>query len=551
MGWKDLGWSKRDRKSGSGIVPWYASGQTAKNWFQSSREHYQNYWRPKFVQPNAAALIQDGWTQSQGTDAAQASWDEKQSTDKQIFADAVDAGDFFSTCFEQNLAFADYTSRPLKAEFIKQIVMSPEFAGLRFQSRFDVAASHLGAVALAKIYKSLRDQEDQFSGQGDGSQGGQEGQDQGQDQDGQDGQGDGQSDQSDGKSNKPIPKKMQDQIRKLANDAIKAAQSEIQTGRELARSFGMDSIGRGQGVPSKLEIQKFIRLYGRLRKNKWLRNVVEFAGRLQKIAKSRAKAKTLYGADQYGGNTLGDDVGRLASEEMAALGMDETEIDVLTRISDEEAHCVQLVGRAEAGKGPILLAVDNSGSMGDHGSDAMTLYDKAVAIALTVAWIARSQRRWVGLYSFTSGTPHRKLILDPTRRRSEDGADLADWITKFDNGGTDDYVITQTIPADVDAGLLGRVRGKADLLVLSDGAISSSQNSEDTIRDVTQWKEKHDIRIKLIRVGGGTVKTKEDKENWTEYLKRTTVGAVSNEIIVAPDITEDSDAAEAVFSLQD
>ena len=55
----------------------------------------------------------------------------------------------------------------------------------------------------------------------------------------------------------------------------------------------------------------------------------------------------------------------------------------------ERIRMVELCAKAMAGKGPVIVCTDESGSM--HGEKNHT----SKALALAMAWVARRQKRWV------------------------------------------------------------------------------------------------------------------------------------------------------------
>ena len=78
--------------------------------------------------------------------------------------------------------------------------------------------------------------------------------------------------------------------------------------------------------------------------------------------------------------------------------------------------------KSPVGKGPIIITIDESGSM--QGEKAHT----AKALALALAWIARQQNRWCALIAYSGDSGERLLALPP--RRWNESA-LADWLTAF------------------------------------------------------------------------------------------------------------------------
>jgi uncharacterized protein with von Willebrand factor type A (vWA) domain len=112
---------------------------------------------------------------------------------------------------------------------------------------------------------------------------------------------------------------------------------------------------------------------------------------------------------------------------MAKLAMPEFEDDTLRRLVEKQVMCREYRATEPVGKGPIVVVVDESGSM--HGEKIHT----AKAMALAMAWIARQQRRWCALIAFAGGKEGRLLTLPPARW---DENALADWLTAFLGGGT-------------------------------------------------------------------------------------------------------------------
>lgn len=479
---------------------YYSKSYGGGSWFQGARRKTLDYWRPKFVQPDAAAFVQDGWTQRQGDSAVLRD-------QGKTFFDSRDAGDFFSVAFEPHPEFAHKTSRPMKREFCKFVMMHPQYAALRSQTRLDISSSHVAAVTLGELYKQFKSQEEEK-----GKQPGQPG--------GKGGEGKG---GMPGGSGGELTEDEKKALEQAAGQALEKAQQDLTDGRELGYAFGTKA-GTGTGTPSELDTQIFLDLHAKYKANKSLQEMVKYAGRMRHIARARQKGRVKYGMDSVGGVETGDSIERLLPEEMLGLGVEDMELDTLQRVIENEALCLEPIGTNEAGYGPIILAVDESGSMSG------TKFTQAMAIALTVAFIARLQRRWVGLYTFQSGPHTRRVILDPNKAKADDAEKLMKWITCFEGGGTDAEVVTSVIPDQVDKGLLGRVRGKADLLVISDGCFEGSVNKE----RFQKFKKDHQVRVKGLIVG------------------TTDLGALAylaDENHLAPTMDEKSSIAEAVFNL--
>ena len=74
------------------------------------------------------------------------------------------------------------------------------------------------------------------------------------------------------------------------------------------------------------------------------------------------------------------------------------------------------------GKGPIIICLDESGSMIGERNHA------AKALALALAWIARQQKRWCALIAFSGESGERIL---PLPLGKWDEVALMDWLESF------------------------------------------------------------------------------------------------------------------------
>ncbi len=131
----------------------------------------------------------------------------------------------------------------------------------------------------------------------------------------------------------------------------------------------------------------------------------DLAGRFRRVAQSKQRMKAAHGLDDVVGVEPGGDISRLLPSELARIAVPELELDALRRFAERQALCLARSSTEPAGKGPVIVAVDKSGSM--HGDKAHT----AKALALALAWVARRQRRWCALVAYSGETGERLLPL--------------------------------------------------------------------------------------------------------------------------------------------
>lgn len=259
--------------------------------------------------------------------------------------------------------------------------------------------------------------------------------------------------------------------------ALKTAKEEVDAAAGMAHACGM-----GDGVSgSPLDPRRVGALYRRVKDNPKLRRIVELAGAFRRVAAARQRTKPSHGYDDMVGVTLGDDVGRLVGSELSQIALPELADDVMRRLVEKQAVVREHRSMEPAGRGPVIVVVDESGSMG--GSKIET----AKAFALAVAWVAKQQRRWCGLVAFSGNSGHRLLALPPGRW---DESAVADWLVGFIGGGSCRDVPLVEMPEFYRQ--LGAPHRKTDVLFVTDAICSV----EPRIRDAfLTWKATVGARV--------------------------------------------------------
>src|SRR4029077_2406987 len=135
----------------------------------------------------------------------------------------------------------------------------------------------------------------------------------------------------------------------------------------------------------------------------------------------------------------------------------ELELDTLRRLVERQCMMRDMRSSEPVGKGPIVVSVDESGSMA--GDKAHT----AKALALALAWIARRQRRWCGLVAYSGDSGERLLTLPPGRW---DEAVLGEWLSAFIGRGSSLDIPVREIPEFYRR--LGAPAGITDLVFITD-----------------------------------------------------------------------------------
>jgi hypothetical protein len=151
------------------------------------------------------------------------------------------------------------------------------------------------------------------------------------------------------------------------------------------------------------------------------------SARMARRAVERVPAETV-------GVTLGGDPARLIPSELAALRHPVLRRAALVRLVEGRATVWDRRDRPRADRGPVVVSVDESGSMGDP-ADPVSEIVMAKAIALAVATLAAAEGRPCVLSSFGYDSEWRAISSD--RRGRFDPRKLADWVGQSYGGGTD------------------------------------------------------------------------------------------------------------------
>lgn len=430
---------------------------------------------PDRVAPPAAAgptaLVVDEWGLRRGRDlVAESDRLRKAGTDE------FEAADFFTVAFDPDPQLRAACVDARRREFLARLLDTPEYHGLHAATRLDDTAAAIAAAHFAEEFARLRKEDEE----------------------------------------KPAAADLGREVAALraAGRAVAEADKEVSELHEASTALGM-----GPGSPGSGDPKVVAALFRRVRSDPSLRRICELAGRFRRVAQSKQRLKTSHGLDDVVGVEPGGDVGRLLPSELARLVLPELELDTLRRVAERQATCREYHAVEPVGKGPILVTVDESGSM--SGEKVHT----AKALALALAWIARRQRRWCGLIAYSGDIGERLLSLPPGRW---DESALADWLTAFLGRGSTLDVPVRELPDYYRR--LGAPPGVTDVVMITDARASIPA---DVAAAFNAWRRSVRARVVTLVVGG----------------EPGDLGSVSGELHRVPALAADGDAVGGVLSI--
>lgn len=274
---------------------------------------------------------------------------------------------------------------------------------------------------------------------------------------------------------------------KSCSKAVGEAGETVQTARDAAAGLGMGA--NGQGIDPKALAE----LYTRIRGDDFLKQLMRMAGRMRTLCQTLQRTKTQHGRDDTVGVELAGDVARLVPSELAQLacGIPELELLALDRVARKQAMCRKYRAIEPLGRGPIVVVVDESGSMDGEPIIA------AKAIALALAWLARQQRRWIALVGFSGGTEGTRVAFPPGEMDQEI---LLEWLTHFYGGGTTLDVPLHEVPHVYWPEFMatGMKRGRTDVVLITDAQVNAP---DEMIDRYVAWAKAEQVRTYGIVIG--------------------------------------------------
>ena len=199
------------------------------------------------------------------------------------------------------------------------------------------------------------------------------------------------------------------------------------------------------------------------------KRVVEIAGRLTATARAKRASRTEYARSELVGVEPTDKIQRILPSEMLNLTSPLGTAVLFRKLVERNAMGYSMKGDEKVGKGPIVLMIDQSGSMqGDKD-----IWAKGISLALLDA--ARSEKRAFGVILYDDGVIKSQLFTDPDKA---DPNEILDLLSTYPNGGTEFSAPTNLALDWIQDAATGSKIKKADIVHVTDGSASTSGAEE-------------------------------------------------------------------------
>jgi uncharacterized protein with von Willebrand factor type A (vWA) domain len=315
-------------------------------------------------------------------------------------------------------------------------------------------------------------------------------------------------------------------IRLAARQGMAEALDEAEAIQNAIAAFGggYSTSDGGSGTSREMTAQEKIELAMRVVRSPRLKLIAEMCGRFTRIAMSVQKTRVNHPPSEITSITIGNDLAHLLPGEVALLGDPDLEDLFYLRFAERRLLQYELEGRESEGRGPIILALDESGSMSEPlGGVVKEAWSKSVMLGLLA--IARRQKRDLAVIHF-SGPNQLRTSVFPKGESAPLG--LIDAVEFFFGGGTVFEPWMEEAARLVDQDQFDR----ADVIVVSDGLASISARTE-----AEWWKTKAERKMRCYGVLIGT-------DHGTDAL-----GRISDAVMTLDNLKQDIDVLETIFSI--
>lgn len=399
------------------------------------------------TEESPTVLRVDRWTQRTGVRVA-VQWEEAgvegiTKDDHALVSDAIE------TLLSSAPKFAERPVDQWRARWWKQLTESPECAALRARTVSKPALAEIAAAELAAQWMAYVAEQPA----------------------------------PDDPNHEETPRESVHRIRST-RDALKDAAEAA----EAAEGLGA---GLGLGTETSLDAAKMANYTRRLRQSMNLASIMKMAGRFIARAQQLQRQRADLPGMEITGVELSGDLARLLPIESSLIAGAVPELEPLAmlRVAQRRALSYKRITRTPTAMGPIVVSVDESGSMDGEKIAA------AKGLALAMASIARAQRRPFLLSAF-SGTA------DIRTASGNDPEAVITWLESFIGGGTILDGPLRTLPTA--AWPVGPVGARADHIIITDDNVGLS---DELLAEYRAWAAKGGVRTFGIGVDTRSVDT--------------------------------------------
>lgn len=263
-----------------------------------------------------------------------------------------------------------------------------------------------------------------------------------------------------------------------------AAGAAAAEGKELAEVY-MSLPGVGIGAGQRIQPEHAIELAYQWRNSKSLKNITDLLGKLERDFRYKRSNRVVGGDDIIVGVETGNEVRKLLPMEFAALGHPLLKTKFYRDFANRQLLQYEMIGESEAGRGPVVICIDGSGSMGGDRNEW------ARAVALAIISITHREKRPAYVIEFDYAVSGE---WDFPVKGGIDPEVATDFACAFSGGGTD---ITIALDKAREICETHPNFKSADIVLITDG----SDHMDDDDFALKEYFNQRGIRLQGVVIG--------------------------------------------------
>ena len=249
-----------------------------------------------------------------------------------------------------------------------------------------------------------------------------------------------------------------------------------------------------------------LKLAEKLENDEHIRRAMLLAGRLRRVAASNRKERDPSGCDEVVGLTQGADLPRVLPSELAMMRNPATRMLQLAKLAERKLQQYDIQGSVPQGRGPIVVLLDESGSMRNHDRHTW-----ATAVALACLGMAARETRPCTVIGFNAGIRYvyrldadgvawEHSTFDIARFDQVPGgcATIAMKVATSSPAGGTEFAAPVMAALELEDGV---TKDRSDLVLVTDGHADLPLS----IMDRLDAAKKDGLRVFGLTVGGGSV----------------------------------------------
>lgn len=316
-------------------------------------------------------------------------------------------------------------------------------------------------------------------------------------------------------------------LQAAARDTRAAVRTAVKTGQQEAEELRSVMAGWGiePGDLSTVPIGNRLKLAAMLTANARMKRIAELVGKMRNLARARQRQKVKQRRDEIHSITTGAELHRMLPQEFGALRHPLRRLDFYRRFTEGMLLQYELRSEEKLARGPIIAAIDISGSM--NGAPL----EWAIAVALALADTASRQKRYCRVIFFDTKV-QKEYSFAPGERNVEKYEKYAEIANIGPAGGTD-YApalsrARQFIAGGADIPRREKNEESADIVMVTDGICLLHK---EYVEDFNGWRKEHGTSAYTILIGNDALNPLRE---WNDKVWRI------------PVLTGDSDSGEEV-----